>query len=523
MDPSAKIAKNTMFNFMAQAIDYSLAMAQSIFLARALGSELYGTYSYFSWLLTLAVFIVNLGWGMMAKRYIAEAIGQDNKDKAHGLVRLALVGRIIPGILVTIVILAFSSKFVHLFGKGTPIYFTVIACSLVPFALNQMLTAMFIGFQKFEYNLYLVLSTTPLRVATQIAVALLGYGVVTILGMNLLSLVVGSVVGIILIMRLVPPRKFLTAGLNSENRKAAIKFALPAAGFTAVTYLLWEQPEVFFLGRYRPAAETGFYNLAASVTTLVMGIIPMVFASVLLPAISEQFGRKDMDKIKAIYLVSARYLMMMALPLAVILVTLSGSIVGFLYGAQYHSVIGLIRIMSFPWAIYALLGGAGAVIFAINQPGFALKVGLLLGALSVGLNFLVVPRFGVVGAAIASSVAQVLMFPVYIWFVERKIKVVWPLADGLRILLASFPAGVVLYVISQYLGSIQALCLGLPVGVILIIVGLVMFGVIRDEDICRFRRLDKVLPSRLRGTYGVVISVVSRLLEVKQAIWEWAM
>jgi O-antigen/teichoic acid export membrane protein len=249
-----------------------------------------------------------------------------------------------------------------------------------------------------------------------------------------------------------------------------------------------------------------------------MEIIPMVFAAILLPAISEQFGRNDIDKVKSMYVTSARYLMLLSLPMAVMIVALTGPIVNVLYGAQYEPVATLMRIMCFPRAVYALLSIGGAVIYGLNKPGLALKASAFLGALSIGLNFALVPRYGALGAAIGTSIAQVLMLPIYIVFVQRSIKVLWPFGDSVRIILASAPAGLVLYLLSYYFTPIEALGIGIPAGVLLLLGGLVIFGAVRQEDVNRLDGLDGLLPYRLRSTYVKLINMVGRLVQARQAL-----
>jgi O-antigen/teichoic acid export membrane protein len=515
-----RIAKNMLFNFMGSGIDISLAMIQSIVLARMLGVDEYGSYSFYAWAITLAGFIVNLGWGVMAQRFIAEAIGQDDRKKATGLIRLAIVGRILPSLLATLVIIGISPQLAHFFVHGKqPIYFIIVACTILPFTMTQMFISVCKGFQKFRYNMYFVLATTPLRVVTQISLAMLGFGVLTMLGVNLFSLVIGLAVSVLLLNRLVPLRQLISsAKLDTQTRASAVRFALPVAVLTGISYILWEKSEIIFLGHYSPSHEVGFYNLAGQIPRLGMEIIPMVFAALLLPAISEAFGENDLSKVKSIYLTSARYLMLISLPMAVMIVALAGPIVNLLYGAQYEPVIGLMRILCFPRAVYALLSVGSAVILALNKPVFALKAGALLAALCIGLNFFLVPRFGAMGAAIGTSIAQVLMLPIYIWFVGKTIKVLWPFGDGLRIILASAPAGLVLYLLSNYLGPVEALCVGIPGGVLLVAGGLVLFGAVRQEDINRFDSLDQILPPPFRRTYTTLINIVGRLVQARQAL-----
>lgn len=84
MSISKTIAKNTMFGFIATGADAVAMLLVGIVLARNLGTEQYGLYSLMMWFLSLAGLVVNLGIGEMTKRFVAEAMGQQNKRAANG-------------------------------------------------------------------------------------------------------------------------------------------------------------------------------------------------------------------------------------------------------------------------------------------------------------------------------------------------------------------------------------------------------------------------------------------------------
>src|SRR3990172_11657268 len=96
---------------------------------------------------------------------------------------------------------------------------------------------------------------------------------------------------------------------------------------------------------YRPIEEVGFYNMAYKIPSTAIESVPFVFGGTLLPAISEQFGRGDMDKIKAIYRGAARYLMMLSFPLATAGIALSQPFIHLLYGPEYTPAIILMQIV----------------------------------------------------------------------------------------------------------------------------------------------------------------------------------
>jgi O-antigen/teichoic acid export membrane protein len=90
MGVAGTIAKNTVFNFIATASDLLINFVVSIVLARILGAEQYGVYVFLMWFLSSATLIANLGLGNMAIRFIAEALGRQNRDEGTGIVQLHL-------------------------------------------------------------------------------------------------------------------------------------------------------------------------------------------------------------------------------------------------------------------------------------------------------------------------------------------------------------------------------------------------------------------------------------------------
>jgi O-antigen/teichoic acid export membrane protein len=517
MSVSRTIAKNTFFNFVATASDVLVNLVVGIVLARKLGTDQYGLYAFLMWFLALTALVSNLGLGEMVKRFIAEALGRRNTAEPTALVRMALSMRAIAALVLTILLLVLSGFWARAFADADDqIYFVILAFALLPNVLNFAFISIFAGFQKFEYAAYLVLSTNPLRAAAVISLAFLGFGMGALLTANIIAWVLGVFVGFILLRRLVPLRALRSSPpLEQATKRRAVKYAMTMCGVLGVNYFLWAQAEVLFLGLYQPVEVVGFYTLAAKMPVMVMQLVPIVFGMVLLPAISEQFGRGDMDKLRTIYLSSARFIMILALPLAAAGIALARPIIGLLYGADYEPVVVITQVLFVPFAMWSVTHATTAVIYGVNQPAFVLKVGLLLLCLGVGLNLWLIPWLGAVGAATASSVPRLLVLPIYIYFVYKRIGVSWPVGDTLRIALACSVMGVVLFVIQNYLGMALGLALAVPVGLPVYVVAILTLGTFRSQDIHILEGFQGFLPSALRKHYEALMGVARWVLRTK--------
>jgi O-antigen/teichoic acid export membrane protein len=511
MSITQTIAKNTVFSFIATATDTIAMIVVGIVLARYLGTEQYGMYSLLMQFLSLTLFIVNLGMGEMVKRFIAEAIGKNNINAVNGFARLTLTVRASAGLLASIVILVIANLMANLYGvPGSKIYFMLVGACFLPYMLIPTLEGIFAGYQKYEYGAFLTLIVSPLRAIISIVMAILGYGIMQLLIAYAGIYVLGAIVGFILVNRLSPLRTLLThSSLDSATRNSALKYSLAAMGMLGVDYFLWQQPEVMLLGIYRPVQEVGFYTLAQKIPTMAIKIIPFVFGATLLPAIAEQFGKGNMDKIRAIYRNAARYLMILSLPLAAAGIALARPINELLYGPEYAPAIVLTQLVFVPFALWGLTHAVSSVIYGIRQPTLLLKIGAILIAINLGLNFWLIPKYGAYGAVIATSAPRMLSLPIYIYFVSKKIKERWPLVDTLKIVTASLIMGVVTFLIQSYCSNILSLILGIPAGVIIYIGALLALGVIGPQDLKFLKQIETRVPSILKRQYSTIVSLVA--------------
>ncbi|OGO06308.1 MAG: hypothetical protein A2Y92_04340, partial [Chloroflexi bacterium RBG_13_57_8] len=392
------------------------------------------------WFASLGALVVNLGLGEMSRRYIAEALGKGNQADARGIVQLPLVIRGSAALLVCLVIIGLSGYLTTVFKEvhNNSTYFMLVALALLPGVMNDAIGSIFAGFQKYEYGAYAGLLMSPLRLVGVIILTALGYGVMEIFLMTAILGFLGIFVGIFFLRRLVPLRAlFSKSGMDPQVRKDALRYSFTFIGIQAVSYMIWSQAEVLFLGLFTTAQAIGFYNLAFRIPQVTVNLVPFVFGRVLLPTVAEQFGRGDMNKVRAIYVTSARYLMMLTFPLVAGGIALASPIIHVFYGQEYQPSIALMQIVFVPFSMMGLIHASTSVIYGINKPSYIFKTGLIVMLVSIGLYLWLIPRYGVTGAALASSVPRIAVFPIYNYYVYKKIGVHWPVGDSIRVVLSA--------------------------------------------------------------------------------------
>ena len=515
MSVTRTIAKNTAYNFVITGTDTVFNLCVGILLARFLGPAEYGFYSFVIWFIYFVALLVNLGLGQMVIRFIAEALGRKNEVEVKSLVSIALQFRFLAAALFVIIIIAFAGYWSDIFGyPDRQIIFIILALGIIPQVLNFLMISIFSGFQKYEYGAYLVLATSPLRALGIVIVVVLGLGVREVLFASITAWVLGVFIGLFLLRRLIPLDSILARPRLTPDMKRALKYAMIMMGVMGVTYFMAQRAEILFLGIFHPGEAVGFYTIAFLISGATIGLVLQVFSTVLIPAVSEQVGRGDMDRVRAIYLTSARYLMILGAPLAIGGIVLAGPIIRIVYGFEYEPAIPLVQILFIPFAFLAISHAATSVILGVNRPSFVLKVGIVMVILSLGLELWLIPIYGATGAAIGSSVARIIMPILFIRFASRECQAPWPIKDTLKILIAALIMGAITFAIEQQISrSIISIVVLVPLGVVIHFALIIALNVIQEQDINTLRQIQSSMPRFLRGSYGGLVSLVESLVK----------
>jgi len=297
----------------------------------------------------------------------------------------------------------------------------------------------------------------------------LGLGFVLLLGPTaeaaLLGLLAAAFICVCIDLRImVSPFRRYSGKIDRASMWRLINFAWPLVT-VAMTASLLQLSDRFVIGGLGSAEMLGIYSVAYSLverpTTLICGSISLATFSVavqMLEREGREAGRIQAGKNGAV-------LLALALPACVGLAMTSPYIAAVLVGPAFGpGVAALIPIMCFT----ALCHGVRAH-FIDHAFHFAGRPNLMLWSYgpaalaNIGLNLLLVPRYGILGVAWAGLACQI-GAAVIAWIVGRRIFPLWlPMRQVLRIVAAVVPMVAVLAVVElplSWLGLLEAVSLG---------------------------------------------------------------
>jgi O-antigen/teichoic acid export membrane protein len=158
------------------------------------------------------------------------------------------------------------------------------------------------------------------------------------------------------------------------------------------------------LGYFKSAEVVGVYS---AVYPLV-GFLSMIIGSmgfVYIPVISKLWGENSTELIGSIYQITTKWCFLLTFPIFALMFVYPESLLTRIYGAEYASGATVLRILALGFITNSYFGFNYHTIMASGDSDFLMKCSLTSAGMNVLLNFILVPKYGMVGAAIASSVS----------------------------------------------------------------------------------------------------------------------
>jgi O-antigen/teichoic acid export membrane protein len=198
-----------------------------------------------------------------------------------------------------------------------------------------------------------------------------------------------------------------------------LKESMPLA-LTVIFTVIYFKIDVVMLSIIRGSdSEIGWYSAAMRLIEL-MAIVPALIVSALFPIVSSLY-KESIDSLKGVYKTSFRYLIMIALPIAVGTLLLSEHLIHTIYGEEYVKTIPALKILSlalvFIFVNYILMN----ILVAVDrQVTNAILAGTCM-LVNIALNMCLIPHYGYLGAGTATVITEIVLFAFGIYYVAKYI------------------------------------------------------------------------------------------------------
>lgn len=385
-----------------------------LLITRKFGSEVYGRYTLVITFSQFIVLIFTLGFPNGIIRLLTDPNHYDIRPKSNFIYKVFKI-TLILSILISI-ILYVNADFIALYlfkDKSLIEYIKILSFFIIPLMFHEILLNIFRGKKDFKkYNLFLF-----------VLPPLLFLVIFFLFFNNTLhetSVIISFLVSIFLVLMLeiLFSSKIKTSIQNNYPTKQLLNLSLPMMLSGTILFLLsWT--DIFMLGIMASSKDVGIYSAALKIASIGL-IIILVFNVVIGPKIAELYNNNYMSKLKTTVNKTTQLITLLTIPIFFIIIIFRKEILRF-FGNEFIQGESVLMILSTSVLINAISGNVDQILNMTNHQRIMRNITLFCLAENIFLNYLLIPLYGINGAAWSSLITTASLNFISIYFIKKKL------------------------------------------------------------------------------------------------------
>lgn len=239
----------------------------------------------------------------------------------------------------------------------------------------------------------------------------------------------------------------------------------------------------FVIGHYRSAAEVGVYAVAYGLADKIMQLATQPLLLTMTPSLTQAYetqGQKLAEQMQSHF---TRYFALLTLPMLVGLGAASRTFMDVFTGPQYRSAFAVLPVVAAGSMLGSLANIAGTGLGMHKRTKLIMGNTVAAAAFNLGLNVMLVPRFGYMAAAWDTLAAYSLLL-LLTWAQSRRyMRWLIPWGPLARVAMAAAGMGAAVYGMSLVMRpTLPSLLAEIVAGVVAYPLLLMVFGGVRPEE-----------------------------------------
>jgi O-antigen/teichoic acid export membrane protein len=475
------------FNLVGRGVGQASQLLAHVALARFYGPAAFGLFALGWTVYRLGSFLAPLGLESGVMRYGSMSLAQ-NRGEVRAVARRTLGMGTLAGVLFGVALYLLAPELATVFGEpGLTPLLRIFAVGLPLAAAMRVSVAATRISQEMSYSVLSEYLLQPVGfLALVVATYLLGHGVMGGAVAAVASYGLAAGAAVYFTFRIFP-RSHAWPSRPIVSRRELITFSLPAA-FAAIFGIAIIWADRLFLGYFMTADAVGVYQ-AASQSALIFMVIPTAAGTILAPLIVDLYSRGRLAELSTIFSFSLRWGLILATPALLVVFFVPADFLHFLFGIEYTAGATALRVLTAGQVVAVATGTAGFGLVMVGRQREWLIISAGAMTVNLVLNWLLIPRFGMVGAATATSVAICFLYVPAMLAVRKTVGLRLRAQELGDLLYAATAAGIVLLVINALpLGPTTALVVNASAAFLAFGGFLIVRGV-SPEEVSTFRSL----------------------------------
>ncbi|HWM31706.1 MAG TPA: lipopolysaccharide biosynthesis protein [Methyloceanibacter sp.] len=386
--------------------------------SRLIGADQFGYYALaFVWLILLG-HGATAGTNQLICRFLATYRERGTKNPAAGLLRFAFLMAAVVAAVVAVAAIGVVQSGVFNVDAEFVVLASLTFCAIPLLVLQDFLEAIARGMDR------PTLGIAPAMLMRQIAL-LAGAGTLLLLGadadaltvmmMTMAGLGASILIQVMLLWR--PLRAELRGARPAYESAMWLRTALPVALLDA-TETLFNNADILILALFVPPEIVGFYYAATRLAQF-LGYVPYGISAATAQKYAVLHERGDRKSLQQLISAATALSTALAVSGAIVLSVIGGYLL-LVFGDNFDAAAPILPVLSLGIVFVCAFGPGEDVLTMLGHERVCSAIFFVFISVNVALNFILVPAFGMMGAAAATTIALGLRGGILAWIAHRR-------------------------------------------------------------------------------------------------------
>ncbi len=411
-DPKQLLLKNVFSNWASFGVGIVVAFFLSPFLVHSLGKQNYGIWA----LVFSIIYYTNLldaGMKQSLARYIPKYYAREEYGKVNEVINSSNLIYSITGTLVILVSLAIATFFIGAFKIDSQ-SIGLMRATLIIVGFDQAIAFYFMAgtaigpFHRYDISNIIGIVSSIAQALLIFAFLSMGYGIVTLAAITLISDLIRNIVRRWYQQRLVPQLSFKIGYISKDMIRELLGYGF-ISFFIVAGWMIVFQSDNIVIGLFISATAVAYYNIAGTLINYLRLLINAIGVP-LVPAISHIDALGDRAQVAGLYARLTRYLFYLTTCICAITLMFGAKFIYTWMGPEFIQTVKVLHILIVPVSLYLPQVVANSILLGIGKHRPLLYILLVESAVNLGLSLILVRPLGIYGVALGTATAQILIY-----------------------------------------------------------------------------------------------------------------
>lgn len=400
------LAKGTGISFLGEVGHIIITYAYGIILARFMDIRDYGIFFLGITIFNLVALLSQSGMEDGLMRFLGIYVQNERVHEAKGVIRFSLFLAVGLGVLFG-GISFFSADLLaeKLFHK--PELAPVLRYLSLGIPISAIMTISVTSIRGFKiitpYVLVRKIFLPLFSFVFSVGVLAMGYGLKELSAAYVISVGCAAALGVFLLVSFLSP---FTERHNSLPERDKYLSFIRSAFLVNILLFSISWSDLIILGAFRSSQEAGIY-FASKRTALILNLLLISLNTIFAPLISHLYSGRKYDHLDHAFKTGTQWILILGLPLFLIMLFFSGELLS-LFGPHFKAGQMPLIILALGQFVNLSVGSVGYLLMMTGHQRWMVFNSIILAILVVLMTLVLVPRYGMVGAAYANASAIIL-------------------------------------------------------------------------------------------------------------------